>query len=95
MLNGLYFYFSTFRSMCAMSNLGVFCSSLILCFPSMWLRYFLNDFEMVPVAPLIVGITSVFTFHFHCIFVARLCILDYYYYYYYYSSFIVFMTFSL
>jgi hypothetical protein len=29
----------------------------------MLLRYFLNDFEMVPVAPIITGITSVFTFH--------------------------------
>jgi hypothetical protein len=25
--------------------------------------YFLNDFEMVPVAPIITGITPVFTFH--------------------------------
>jgi hypothetical protein len=32
----------------------------------MWLRYFLNDFEMVPVAPIITGITFVFTFHMHC-----------------------------
>jgi hypothetical protein len=29
----------------------------------MLLRYFLNDFEMVPVAPIITGITFVFTFH--------------------------------
>jgi hypothetical protein len=34
------------------------------------LTYFLNDFEMVPVAPIITGITLVFT----------------YYYYYYYSN---------
>jgi len=44
--------------MCAVSNLAVFCSSLIFCFPSMWLRYFLNDFEIVQVAVFIVGITS-------------------------------------
>jgi hypothetical protein len=25
--------------------------------------YFLNDFEMVPVTPIITGITLVFTFH--------------------------------
>jgi hypothetical protein len=37
----------------------------------MWLRYFLDDFEIVPVATFIVGVTSVFTFHIHCIFVAR------------------------
>jgi hypothetical protein len=29
----------------------------------MVLTYFLNDFEMVPVAPIITGITLVFTFH--------------------------------
>jgi hypothetical protein len=26
-------------------------------------RYFLRDFEMVPVAPIVTGITFVFTFH--------------------------------
>jgi hypothetical protein len=29
----------------------------------MVLTYFLNDFDMVPVAPIITGITLVFTFH--------------------------------
>jgi hypothetical protein len=33
----------------------------------MVLTYFLNDFEMVPVAPIITGITIVFTFHILCI----------------------------
>jgi hypothetical protein len=33
----------------------------------MLLTYFLNDFEMVPVAPIIIGITFVFTFHMRCI----------------------------
>jgi hypothetical protein len=31
------------------------------------LMYFLNDFEMVPVAPIITGIAFVFTFHTHSI----------------------------
>jgi hypothetical protein len=31
------------------------------------LRYFVNDFEKVPVAPIITGITFVFTFHMRCI----------------------------
>jgi hypothetical protein len=39
-------------------------------------RYFLNDFEMVPVAPITTGITSVFT----------LILLLLLYYYYYYNS---------
>ena len=40
-----------------------FCSSLISCFPGMLLRYSLSDFEMVPVAPIITGITVASTFH--------------------------------
>ena len=66
-LNLLYFYIRTFRSVCAVSNIAVFCTSLILCFPGILLRYFLDDFEMVPVAPIITGIKSVFTFHMCCI----------------------------
>jgi len=34
--------------------MAVFCSSLPSWFPSMLLTYFLNDFEMVPVAPIII-----------------------------------------
>jgi hypothetical protein len=37
----------------------------------MVLTYFLNDFEMVPVASIIIGITLVFTFHIHCISIVR------------------------
>ena len=66
-LNLLYLYISTFRSMCAVSNMAVFWSSLTSCFPGMFLTYFLNDFEIVPVAPIITGITFVFTFHVRCI----------------------------
>jgi hypothetical protein len=35
------------------------------------LTYFLNDFEMVPVAPVITDITLVFTFHMRCISIVR------------------------
>jgi hypothetical protein len=52
----LCFYVSTFRSMCAVPNMAVFCSFLTLWFPGMLLMYFLNDFEIVPVAPIIAGI---------------------------------------
>jgi hypothetical protein len=37
----------------------------------MLLMYFLNDFEMVPVVPVITGITFVFTFHMRCISIVR------------------------
>jgi len=53
-LNLLYFYISTFRSMCAAPNMAVFCSSLTSCFPGMLLTYFLNDFEIVPAAPIVI-----------------------------------------
>ena len=52
-LNLLYFYISTFRSMCTVPNMTVFCSSLTSCFPGMLLTYFLSNFEIVPVAPII------------------------------------------
>jgi len=70
-LNLLYFYISTFRSMCAVPNMTVFCSSLTSCFPGMLLTYFLNDFEIVPVVPIITGITFVFTFYMRCISILR------------------------
>jgi len=70
-LNLLYFYISNFRSMCAVPNMALFCSSLTSCFPGMLLTYFLNYFEIVPVAPIITGITFVFTFHMRCISIVR------------------------
>ena len=70
-LNLLYFYISIFRSICAVPKMAVFCSSLISCFPGMLLTYFLNDFEIVPVAPIITGIAFVFTFHMRCIYIVR------------------------
>ena len=48
------------------------------------LRYFLNNFQRVPVAPFITGITFVFTFHMYCVPVVMYYIILYYYYYYYY-----------
>jgi len=70
-LTPLYLYVTTFRSMCAVPNMAVFCSSLTSWFPGMLLTYFLNDFEMVPVVPIITGITFVFTFHMRCISIVR------------------------
>ena len=64
MLKAPYLYISTSRSMCAVSIMAIFrCSSMPFTF-------FLNVFEMVPVAPLITGIGIVFTFHMRCISIA-------------------------
>ena len=80
-LNLLYFYISTFRIMCAVPNMAVFGSSLTSWFPGTLLTYFLNVFEIVPVAPIITGITFFFTYHMRCISI--------YYYYYIIVMFIV------
>jgi hypothetical protein len=42
--------------MCAMPTMAVFCSSLTSWFPGMLLTYFLNDSEIVPVAPITTGL---------------------------------------
>ena len=55
------------KVMCAVPNLFVFCSFLISCFPVMLFRYFLNDFEVLPVSHIIIGITFVFTLHMSCV----------------------------
>ena len=44
-LNLLCFYISIFRSMCAVLNMAVFCSSLTSCFPGMLPTYFLNGLK--------------------------------------------------
>jgi len=41
-LNLLYFYSGTFRSMCAVPNMAVFCSSLTSCFPGLLLLLLLS-----------------------------------------------------
>jgi len=65
-LNLLYFYISTFRIVCAVPNMAIFCSSLTSCFPGMLLTYFLNDFEIVPVALVITGVTFLYIPHALC-----------------------------
>ena len=52
-LNLLYFHISTFRSMFAVSKKAAFWISLTSCFPGLLLMYFLNDFEIVPVASIL------------------------------------------
>ena len=70
-LNVLYFNDATFQSTCAVHNLAVCCRSLMSCFPGIFFKYFLNDFEMVPVSPVFIGIVFVFNFHMRCTSIAR------------------------
>ena len=60
------------RSMCAVPNITVLCTSFISCAPGKLLRHFLNAVEMVLTScPVITGNTFVFKFHLHCIYVLR------------------------
>jgi hypothetical protein len=43
----------------------------------MFFKYFLNDFEMVPVAPVFIGIVFVFIFHMRCTSIARFYIIEF------------------
>jgi len=76
MLNVLCFYVATFRRTCAVHNMVDCCSPLMSCFPAMFFQYFLDDFEMAPVAPVFTGIIFVFTFHMRCTSIARFYIIE-------------------
>jgi len=52
----LYSYINNFRNVCRVQY-GCSCSSLISCIAGRLLRYCLSDYEMLPVAPTISGIT--------------------------------------
>ena len=81
-LNILYFYISTFRSMCAVPNMAVFCNSLTSWFPGMLLTYLLNDWNS-PSRHIVTGITFVFTLHVRCISTVRSIFKIFSAYYYY------------
>ena len=66
--NVLYFYITTFIRKYAVPNVAVSSSSLMY-FPGKLLRYFLNDSEMAPLAPIVTGNICVFVFLPRCIFI--------------------------
>ena len=49
----------------------IFLYFLDFMFPGVLLAYFLSNFEIVPVAPIITGIKFVFTFHVRCVSILR------------------------
>jgi len=53
--------------MCAVPNMAVFWSSLTSCFPGMLLTYFLNDYEVVPVASIIIIIIIIIIIRYGCL----------------------------
>ena len=58
----MFFYIRTFRSTCAVPNMVVVSSYLNSFFPVMLHRHCLSVSEMVPLAPIITGITFACTF---------------------------------
>ena len=60
----------TSPSMYAVPNMAVFSGSFISCFPGTLLKYFQNDFEMIPVIH-VITVNHSFTSYMHCISVVR------------------------
>ena len=58
---------STFRIMCDVPSIAVFCSESIECFPGTASKFFLKLLVTVSVAPIITGIIVHFRFHIRCI----------------------------
>jgi len=63
---------STFRIMCEVPSIAVFCSESIECFPGTASKFFLKLLVTIPVAPIITGIIVHFRFHIRCISIHKL-----------------------
>ena len=80
---------STFRIMCDVPSIAVFCCESIECFPDTVSKFFLKLLVTIPVAPIVTGTMVYFRFHiryysyYYCY---------YYYYYYYYTIWMSLVT---
>ena len=54
---------STFRIMCDVPSIAVFCSESVECFPGIVSKFFFKLLVTIPVAPIITGIIVHFRFH--------------------------------
>ena len=63
---------STFRIMCDLPSIAVFCSESIECFPGTASKFSLKLLVTIPVAPTITGIIVHFRFHIRCISIHKL-----------------------
>ena len=63
---------STFRIMCDVPSIAVFCSESDECFPGISSKFFLKLLVTIPVASVITGIIIHFRFHIHCISISKL-----------------------
>ena len=58
---------STFRIMCDVPSIAVFCSESINCFPGIVSKFFFKLLVTIPVAPIITGTSVHLRFHIRCI----------------------------
>jgi len=63
---------STFRIMCDVPSIAVFCNESKECFPGTASKFFLKLLVTIPVASIIIGIIVHFRFHIHCISIHKL-----------------------
>jgi hypothetical protein len=68
----------TFRIMCAVPSIAVFCSESIGCFPGIASKFFLQLLVTIPLAPIITGLIVHFRFHIHCISIHKLLYFNFY-----------------
>ena len=69
---------STFRIVCDVPSIAVFCSESIECFPCIVSKFFFKLLVTIPVAPIITGIIVHFRFHIHCISTHKLLYFNYF-----------------
>ena len=65
-------HYSTFRIVCDVPSIAVFCSESIEWFPGTASKFFLRLLVTIPVAPLITDTIVHFTFHIRCISIHKL-----------------------
>jgi len=63
---------STFRIMCDVPSIAVFCSEFSECFSGTASKFFLKFLVIIPVAPIITGIIVHFRIHIRCISIHKL-----------------------
>ena len=66
---------STFRIMCDVPSIAVFCRESIECFPGIVSKLFFKLLVTIPVAPIITGTIVHFRFHIRCISIHKLLLL--------------------
>ena len=69
---------STFRIVCDVPSIAVFCSESIECFPGTASKFFLKLLVTIPVAPIITGIIVHFRFQIRCISIHKLLFFNFF-----------------